>query len=118
MQRVRTTTHIGVSQQQNAGKTLHQGVEYSFKAKIRKDLSIRISGTNAVHQFTDYTEAVKGEEVDYSNKLMPQSPGWIMNSQITYKPSYIKGFRSSIEWQHVDRYFMEKGNVRNSIHFQ
>ena len=102
----------GSTQQQNAGKTLHQGVEYSFKSKIRKDLSIRISGTNAVHQFTDYTEAVKGEEVDYSNKLMPQSPGWIMNSQITYKPSYIKGFRSSIEWQHVDRYFMEKGNVK------
>ena len=43
---------------------------------------------------------------------MPQSPGWIMNSQITYKPSYLKGFRSSIEWQHMDNYFMEKDNAK------
>ena len=102
----------GSTEKQNAGKTLHQGIEYSLNLKIGKDISMRISGTNALHQFTDYVEAVKGEEIDYSGKSMPQSPGWIMNSQVTYKPSYLKGFRSSIEWQHIDRYFMEKGNTK------
>ena len=98
----------GSTQQENAGKTLHQGIEYSLKAKIYKDLFIRVSGTNAIHQFTDY--AIEG--TDYAGKVMPQSPNWIMNSQLTYKPSALKGFRSSIEWQHIDRYYMEKENAK------
>ena len=98
----------GSTQQENAGKTLHQGIEYSLKAKLAKDLFIRVSGTNAIHQFTDYTI----EGTDYAGKVMPQSPNWIMNSQLTYKPSALKGFRSSIEWQHIDRYYMEKENAK------
>ena len=98
----------GSTQQENAGKTLHQGIEYSLKAKLAKDLFIRVSGTNAIHQFTDYTV----EGTDYAGKVMPQSPNWIMNSQLTYKPSALKGFRSSIEWQHIDRYYMEKENAK------
>ena len=98
----------GSTQQENAGKTLHQGIEYSLKDKLAKDLFIRVSGTYAIHQFTDYTI----EGTDYAGKVMPQSPNWIMNSQLTYKPSALKGFRSSIEWQHIDRYYMEKENAK------
>ena len=99
----------GSTEQQNAGKTLHQGVEYSFKSKIKKEFSIRISGTNALHQFLNYVE----DGSDYSGKEMPQSPSWIMNSQILYTPSWFKGFRSSLEWQHIDEYFMENENSKS-----
>lgn len=96
----------GSTIQQNAGETLHQGIEYSLKTKLTKELSLRLSGTNAIHQFTNYIE----EGDDFSGKDMPQSPKWIMNGQLTYKPNYLKGFRSSLEWQHIDNYFMEKNN--------
>ena len=98
----------GSTLQQNAGRTTHQGVEYSLLTNLHKDLLFRISGTNAVHKFTDYTE----DGVDYSEKSMPQSPDWIANVQLTYKPTYLKGFRASIEWQHIDEYYMDQLNTK------
>jgi len=98
----------GSTLQQNAGRTTHQGIEYSLLTNIHKDILFRISGTNAVHKFTDYTEG----GVDYSEKSMPQSPNWIANVQLTYKPAYLKGFRTSIEWQHIDEYYMDQLNTK------
>lgn len=98
----------GSTIQQNAGKTTHQGIEYSIITSIKKDILFRFSGTNAIHEFTDYIE----EGTDLSNKSMPQSPNWIANVQITYKPSYLKGFRASLEWQHIDEYYMDQSNTK------
>jgi outer membrane receptor protein involved in Fe transport len=94
---------------QNAGKTTHQGIEYAVNLLIHKDLKLRISGTNSYHEFVDYNDS----GTDFSGKKMPQAPQWIMNTQLTYKPSFLKGFRASIEWQHIDEYFMEAANEKS-----
>lgn len=98
----------GSTVQKNAGKTTHQGIEYILLTSISKDLVFRFSGTNAIHEFTDYVE--EGE--DFSGLSMPGSPAWMVNSQLTYKPSFFKGFRVSVEWQHMDEYFMDQSNTK------
>jgi outer membrane receptor for ferric coprogen and ferric-rhodotorulic acid len=71
-------------------------------------LSVRISGSNAIHKFLVYEES----GTDFANKKMPQAPEWIANAQITYKPACLKGFRLSLEWQHIDEYFMDALNTK------
>lgn len=98
----------GTTVQKNAGETRHQGVEYGINFTPISDLKLRLSGTNAIHQFTDYDES----GVDYSDKDMPLAPKWIANAQATYKPSYLKGVRVSLEWQHIGEYYMDQLNTK------
>lgn len=88
---------------QNAGSTKHIGVEYGITWKPIKDLSVRISATNAKHTFID--NIVKG--VNYNGKEMSGAPRFTGNAEIMYKPSYIKGLRVSAELQHQGDYFMD-----------
>ena len=91
----------------NAGETTHQGIEFGINIKPVNDLSFRFSGSNAMHEFTEYVE--KGKE--YNGNKMPSAPNWIANSELTYKPSQVKGLRISIEWQKIGKYFMDAANT-------
>ena len=88
---------------ENAGSTRHMGIEYGITYKPVADLSLRFSGTNAKHTFVE--NIVKG--IDYSGKEMSGAPRFTGNAELIYKPSYIKGLRIGIEWQHQSRYFMD-----------
>lgn len=91
---------------ENAGSTKHTGIEYGITYKPVNDLSIRFSGTNARHTFVN--NVVKG--VDYNGKEMSGAPRFTSNAEITYKPSFFKGFRIAAEWQHQGEYFMDDLN--------
>jgi outer membrane receptor protein involved in Fe transport len=96
----------GARENKNAGKTRHRGIEYGLNWQIHKDLSFRLSGTNAQHEFVDYVENGR----DYSDSEMGQAPSWIANAELTYKPSFLPNLRASLEWQHIDSYFMDNAN--------
>ncbi len=98
----------GSSLRQNAGETSHQGIEYAVNLILHKDLEFRLSGSNALHKFVDFDESGK----DYSGNKMPQAPQWIANTQLTYKPHQLNGFRMSVEWQHINTYFMDQANSK------
>jgi len=91
---------------QNAGKTKHIGIEYGITYKPNSQWSIRFSGTNAKHTYTD--NVVKG--VDFSGKEISAAPHFTSNAEIIYKPKFIKGFRMAAEWQHQGKYFMDDFN--------
>lgn len=92
---------------ENAGETVHRGVEYGLNYQPIPSLHIRLSGTNAQHTFKDYVET----GVDFSDNEMATAPSWIANGEITYRPQFIKGFRIGVEWQHVDEYYMDAANT-------
>ncbi|WP_422361520.1 TonB-dependent receptor domain-containing protein [Reichenbachiella sp.] len=92
---------------ENAGETLHRGVEYGLNYQPIPSLHIRVSGTNAEHTFKDYVES----GVDFSDNEMAIAPSWIANGEITYRPQFIKGFRLGVEWQHIDDYYMDAANT-------
>lgn len=88
---------------QNAGSTKHTGIEYGITYKPVPDLSVRFSATNAKHVFVE--NVVKG--IDFNGKEMSAAPRFLANAEIMYKPSFLRGFRISAEWQHQGKYFMD-----------
>jgi outer membrane receptor protein involved in Fe transport len=98
----------GSYQNRNAGKTLHYGVEYTLKYTPSRSLLFIFNGTNAHHEFLDYQQNGK----DYSHRTMNAAPGMIFNTEITYKPGWLQGFRIAAEWQHVGKYFIDPANTQ------
>jgi iron complex outermembrane recepter protein len=109
----------GSSENKNAGKTSHKGVEFSLNATPIKDISVRLSGSYSEHRFTEFVE--KGN--NYNGNEMNNAPRWMHNAEIWYKPSFAKGLRIGAEWQKIGSYFMdpkntEKYNGYNVLHLR
>ncbi|MCJ8210966.1 TonB-dependent receptor [Mucilaginibacter sp. RS28] len=104
------------TQNLNAGATRHLGVEYTLLLAPVQQLSFRFSGTNARHTYVDYSEVRTGKTgsytIVYNGNRMSNAPAWIANSEITWKPSFIPGFRIAPEWQHIDKYYTDPGNTK------
>jgi outer membrane receptor protein involved in Fe transport len=92
---------------ENTGETSHKGVELNIKYAPVSDLHFRIGGTVAKHKYLDYIQQGK----NFSGNDMPQSPSYILNGEITYKPHTTKGFRIGIECQSLGSYFTDPQNT-------
>ncbi|HSB93387.1 MAG TPA: TonB-dependent receptor, partial [Flavitalea sp.] len=97
----------GSFENQNSGKTSHQGMEIGLKCIPAKSLSINLSGAYSKHKFIEYVE--KGS--DYSGNAMSNAPGLIYNAEIWYRPVCVKGFRIGAEVQHVGSYYVNPQNT-------
>lgn len=100
------------TQNQNAGATRHRGIEYALTYAPVKAISFRFSGTNARHTYVEYSEVANGKVKVYNGNRMSNAPAWIANSELTYKPLFMPGFRASAEWQHIDKYFTDPANTK------
>lgn len=104
---VSTRLSDGSYENQNAGATSHKGIEMNLKYAPLKDITFRVGGTVAKHEYVDYIQQGK----NFSGNEMAQSPSYIMNGEISYKPNYLKGFRISIETQSLGSYFTDPQNT-------
>ncbi|MFT3823031.1 MAG: TonB-dependent receptor [Chitinophagaceae bacterium] len=98
----------GSTENKNAGKTKHTGIEYGLTYKPVSSLSIRFSAANSKHSFTEYVE--KG--IEYNGKELPGGPHFIANGEVMYKPVFVKGLKLGAEWQHIGSYFMDNANTQ------
>ncbi|WP_245843471.1 TonB-dependent receptor [Niastella vici] len=98
----------GSTENQNAGKTKHTGIEYGITYRPVSGLSVRFSAANSKHTFGDYVE--KG--VAYNNNELAGGPRFIANAEIMYKPVFVRGLRVGAEWQHIGSYFMDNTNTK------
>ncbi len=73
---------ITLQKNQFQANTLHRGIEYSFTYTPNQELSIRFGGTNALHKYIVYATT---EGTDLDNHILPNTPAWIVNSEISYK---------------------------------
>ena len=92
---------------QNSGKTRHRGVEYGVTYRPDEEWTLRVSGSNADHVFVVQYENNK----DYSGKQMAAAPHFIANAELTWRPVFLKGFRLSVEGQHLGKYWMDDANT-------
>ncbi|MDN4165023.1 TonB-dependent receptor [Cytophagales bacterium LB-30] len=97
----------GSTEKKNAGSTAHKGLEYNLVYKPLPDWQVRVGGAYAQHRFVDFVE--KGS--DFSDKEMPAAPKHIYNVEVNYKPRFIKGFRLSMEVQHMGSYYLDQANT-------
>lgn len=98
----------GSYENRNTGRTTHRGVEWNVRYALLPSFWIRCSGTYAQHFFNNYIE--KGAV--YDGNRMSGAPAVISNTELTWKPALLKGFRLSGEWQHVSRYYMDPQNTQ------
>ena len=97
----------------SVGRTLHRGIEYGISYQPSRELSLRLSATNAVHRFLEFELSKRtGDAVkNVDGKIMPQSPRFIANSEVTYRPSWAKGFRIAAEWQRMSEWYQNQINT-------
>ncbi|MEO8721348.1 MAG: TonB-dependent receptor [Ginsengibacter sp.] len=92
---------------ENVGVTSHKGVELNVKYAPVREINFRIGGTVAKHKYINYIQRGK----NFSGNEMSQSPTYIMNGEVIYKPDYLKGFRISLESQSLGAYFTDPQNT-------
>ena len=98
---------------QSAGKTLHQGIEYGITYRPNKQWMIRFGGTNAMHRFEEFVLSTKPSDAikDVNGMIMPSSPAFIANSEVIYKPKFVKGLRVGMEWQYMSWWYQNQVNT-------
>ncbi|WP_089811700.1 TonB-dependent receptor [Chitinophaga sp. YR627] len=97
----------GSYENRNTGRTTHRGIEWNVRYAPVPSIWIRCSGQYAEHFFNEYVE--KG--VSYDDNKMAGAPKVITNTEITWKPRFLNGFRLAGEWQHVGSYYMDPRNT-------
>lgn len=97
----------GSTENRNAGKTSHQGIEFGLNAAPVKNITLRLSGAYSIHRFVDFVE--KGN--NYNGNEMNNAPHWTHNAEVWYKPSFVKGLRIGAEWQKTGSYYMDPTNT-------
>ncbi len=97
----------GSTENRNAGRTVHKGLEFSLTATPLPVLSIRMGGAVSAHRFEQFVE--KG--VSYNGNEMAGAPRWIHNAEAWYRPAFAKGLRLGAEWQHVGAYYVDPKNT-------
>lgn len=98
---------------QSVGRTLHQGIEFGLTYKPNSEWLVRVGGANALHRFEDFQLSVRQADAlkNLNGKEMPSSPRWIVNTEVFYKPKWLKGFRIAAEWQRLTPYFLNQINT-------
>lgn len=97
----------GTYKNQNVGETTHYGVEVNGRYEILKGLRLRAGGTIAHHEYKQY---IKNDK-NLSGHHMSQAPPYFVNSELSYKPGFLKGFRISVEWQGMGGYHTDPENT-------
>lgn len=97
----------GSTENRNAGKTSHRGIELGIKAMPIKSVDLRFSTAFSEHNFVDFIE--KG--VSYNGNEMNGAPHWLHNAEAWFRPTFVKGLRLGIEWQHQGSYFLDPQNT-------
>lgn len=98
---------------QSAGKTLHRGVEYGVTFKPTTQFNFRFGGTTALHRFEDFLVSTKATDAlkNLDGYEMPAAPRTVFNTEFSYYPNWLKNFRTSVEWQHVDGWYQNQINT-------
>ncbi len=98
---------------QAAGKTLHKGLEFGITYKPSKEVFVRFGGTHSIHRFVEFILSQRASDAlnDVNGKDMPSAPRWVWNGEVSYYPRGFKNFRTSVEWQHVSKWYQNQINT-------
>jgi iron complex outermembrane recepter protein len=98
---------------QSAGKTTHQGLEFSLNVKPSKQFTYRIGGAYSEHVFNEFLLSTRAADLvkNVNGKLMPNAPQFVANSEVSYYPAIVKNSRISLEYQRVGSYFQNQINT-------
>lgn len=98
---------------QNAGKTLHQGVEAGLGTDMTREWRLDMAYSYAKHTYENWVN----NTADYSGKEIEAAPRTIANMRLGYHPAALNGGRVALEWVKLGSYWIDAINtIRYSGH--
>lgn len=99
----------GVREDQNAGETLHTGLEAGLGVSITPELRADLSYSLATHSYVEWSPR---PGVDYSGNEQQDAPNVLANARLSYSPEFLGiGGRVAVEWSRVGSYWMDAENT-------
>lgn len=92
---------------QNAGKTLHRGVEIGLGADLARAWRLDASYSYARHTYQNWAN----NTANYSGKEMETAPRTIANTRLSYAPAAMNGGKVALEWVSLGRYWIDAPNT-------
>ncbi len=102
----------GSREDRNAGRTLHQGIEYAVTVQPDDVWSVRLGGTSAQHEYVEFVvDEREGRETRYDGNRMDRAPAFVANGEVAVRPPFAPGLRLAGEVQRVSGYWMDPENT-------
>jgi outer membrane receptor protein involved in Fe transport len=98
----------GQRETQNAGETLHRGVELGLGIAWSDALRTDVSYSYAKHTYEHWSPAAG---VDYGGNEEEAAPNVTLDARLTYTPPSLRGGRVALEWNRVGSYWMDAENT-------
>lgn len=92
---------------QNAGETLHRGVEIGLGADLARAWRLDVSYSYARHTYENWVN----NTADYSGKEMETAPRMIANTRLSYAPGAMNGGKVTLEWVGIGSYWIDAPNT-------
>jgi iron complex outermembrane recepter protein len=92
---------------QNAGATLHRGVEVGFGVSLPADLTFQTAVSYAKHTYEDWQPDAT---TDYSGNEMEVAPRTMGNTTLAWAPGGERSPRIEFEWVHLGSYWLTPEN--------
>jgi outer membrane receptor protein involved in Fe transport len=97
----------GIRETQNAGRTLHRGLEAGLGMAVAPRLRADVAWSLAQHSYLEWRPAA---EVDYRGNEQESAPNVLASARVAYSPRLLGSGQVAAEWTHVGRYWMDAEN--------
>lgn len=103
-------TGDGTRETQNAGKTLHRGIEIGFDTELAATVKLDISYSYAKHTYEEWSPSTG---INYSGNEISSAPRQIGDVRLNWRPEALNGGRLELNWVHLGRYWLDDENTRS-----
>lgn len=98
----------GIRETQNAGETLHQGIEAGVSVALTSTLRGDVSYSLSEHTYEIWSPE---EGVDYGGNTQEAAPRVLASGRLAYSPELLGGGRVAVEWSRIGSYWMDAENT-------
>lgn len=103
-----TNTVDGTTEVQNAGETLHRGIEVGVGTALTDTLRVDLAWSYAKHTFEDWQPRTG---VDFSGNEMSAAPRRIGDVRLGWRPVALNGGHFELNWEYLGSYWMDNDNT-------
>lgn len=92
---------------QNAGATLHRGLEVGVAIDVLEGVRADIAFALARHRYESWRPE---PTIDYGGNEMESAPRTLGNVTLLYRPGFAEGSSLALEWTHLGPYYLDADN--------
>ncbi|ALP52817.1 TonB-dependent receptor [Candidatus Tenderia electrophaga] len=98
----------GTRETQNAGETLHRGIEIGLETPLTASVQLDIAYSYAKHSYEEWRPATG---TNYGGNEINSAPRQIGDVRLSWRPALLKGGRLELNWEHLGDYWLDDENT-------